>query len=377
MSAIGSKAGGIAEYKPSTGEAEQRGSTSNTPFKGLIGEIFHWKETMTEAQITATNNYLINHWDVETAPLITITNDIKSLLGSHSGDVNISLSRTVAVNPLDAVGVSLVEDAASAQVVDGDSRYIQSLTVDATDQQVGDGLRVGNTEIDLSTSATINFEFVAQSFQAVVNSDVGSVVFSMQSGQAAADSDMESLLEALRFYTSSVSETDRSVELFVTDADGNTSNSATVTLTVDSTNTLVGGFSNDDDTVTINGLGFSLADGLLGMDVLSVSVAGSITLDATNGLQDLQNIERLNVANEVQNNLTLSDLFATDANSASGLKIDLDAIDTLTLDAATGSWSADESAGVMGYDAFSYSNGVNSDDDYTLYVTVGHEVLGF
>lgn len=139
----------------------------------------------------------------------------------------------------------------------------------------------------------------------------------------------------------------------------------------------MGGFSNDDDTVTINGLGFSLADGLLGMDVLSVSVAGSITLDATNGLQDLQNIERLNVANEVQNNLTLSDLFATDANSASGLKIDLDAIDTLTLDAATGSWSADESAGVIGYDAYSYTNGTDSSDDYTLYVTVGHEVLGF
>jgi hypothetical protein len=377
MSAIGSKAEGIGQYKPSTGEASVMGATNTSPFKGLIGEIFHWKETMIEDQITAANNYMINHWNVETAPIITITNDTTALKGDYTGFVNTSLSLTVALNPLDAVGVSLVKDAASAQVVDGDSTQIQSLTVDATGQQAGDGLRVGNTEIDLGTSTTINFDFAAQGWQAVVNSDAGSVVFSTQSGQAAADSDMESLLEALMFYTSSTNETDRSVEIFVTDADGNNSNSATVTLTVDSANTLVGGFSGVDDTVTINGLGFSLADGLVGMDVLSVSVAGSIALDATNGMQDLQNIERLNVANGLQNDLTLSDLFATDANSASGLRIDLHAIDTLTLDAATGSWSANESAGVMGYDAFSYSNGVNSDDDYTLYVTVGHEVLGF
>ncbi|MDB4002463.1 hypothetical protein N9449_07120 [Oceanospirillaceae bacterium] len=33
--------------------------------------------------------------------------------------------------------------------------------------------------------------------------------------------------------------------------------------------------------------------------------------------------------------------------------------------------------GGVGYDAFSYSNGIDASDDYTLYVTVGHEVLGF
>ena len=389
---IGSKAQAVRVYEPSTGKTtlDWEAPKADSTFKGLIGEIFSWgTETITEDQITAANNYMINHWDVETSPLLTITNDTLVLedvglrdeedpsLGYKTGNVNTSLSRTVALNPLDAVGVSLVKDAASAQVVDGDSTQIQSLTVDATDQQAGDGLRVGNTEIDLGTSTTINFDFAAQGWQAVVNSDAASVVFSAQSGQAAADSDMESLLEALMFYTSSTNETDRSVEIFVTDADGNSSNSATVTLTVDSANTLVGGFSDDDDTVTINGLGFSLADGLVGMDVLSVSVAGSIALDATNGMQDLQNIEGLNLVNGLKNDLTFSDLFVTDANSASGLRIDLDAIDTLTLDAATGSWSANESAGVLGYDAFSYTNGVDTNDDYTLYVTVGHEVLGF
>ena len=348
-------------------------------FKGLIGELFVWGESdMTDANIINMNDYLINHWDINTAPLITITDDVVSILGSHTGNMNSSLSRTVALNPLDAIGVSLAKNTDSTRVADSDSNVIQSLTVDATNQQSGDTLRVGSTEIDLGTSATINFDFAAQGWKAVVNSEAGSVVFSTQSGQAAVDSDMESLLEALMFYTSSVDNTNRSVEIFVTDADGNSSNSATVTLTVDSANTVVGGFSVNDDTVTINGLGFSVADGSEGIDLLSVSVAGSIALDATNGMQDLQNIEGLNLVNGLKNDLTLSDLFVKDAYSASGLRIDLDAIDTLTLEAnEEGSWSADESAGVIGYDAFSYTNGIDNSEDYTLYVTVGHEVLGF
>jgi hypothetical protein len=346
-------------------------------FKGLIGEVFLWGTgDINDSQIDNINNYLINRWDIETAPLITITDDVISISGdaSASGNLSNALSRTVALNPLDASGVSLVKDAASTRLQDSDSGQVQSLTVDATNQQSGDALRVGSTEIDLGTSTTINFDFAAQGWQAVVDSAAGSVVFSTQSGQAAADSDMESLLEALVFYTSSVDDTDRSVELFVTDADGNSSNSATVTLTVASSNTVVEGFSAGADTITIDGLGFSIADGSTGIDLLSVSVAGSIALGATNGVQDLHNIEGLDVANGLQNDLTLSDLFVKDANSAAGLQIDLDTIDTLTLSAGTGSWAAAAQA-IVGYDAYSYSNEVDSSDDYTLYVTVSHAVL--
>jgi hypothetical protein len=346
-------------------------------FKGLIGEVFLWGTgDINDSQIDNINNYLINRWDIETAPLITITDDVISISGdaSASGNLSNALSRTVALNPLDASGVSLVKDAASTRLQDSDSGQVQSLTVDATNQQSGDALRVGSTEIDLGTSTTINFDFAAQGWQAVVDSAAGSVVFSTQSGQAAADSDMESLLEALVFYTSSVDDTDRSVELFVTDADGNSSNSATVTLTVASSNTVVEGFSAGADTITIDGLGFSIADGSTGIDLLSVSVAGSIALGATNGVQDLHNIEGLDVANGLQNDLTLSDLFVKDANSAAGLQIDLDTIDTLTLSAGTGSWAAAAQA-IVGYDAYNYSNGVDDSNDYTLYVTVSHAVL--
>jgi hypothetical protein len=136
----------------------------------------------------------------------------------------------------------------------------------------------------------------------------------------------------------------------------------------------VEGFSAGADTITIDGLGFSMADGLTVIDLLSVSVAGSIALGATNGVQDLHNIEGLDVANGLQNDLTLSDLFVKDANSAAGLQIDLDTIDTLTLSAGTGSWAAAAQA-IVGYDAYSYSNEVDSSDDYTLYVTVSHAVL--
>ena len=376
--ALGAAVGSTAFYDPDTGQANKIFVNNSNIFKGLLGEIFAWaKGDVSDAQIASINNYLINRWDIETAPIITIADDVIPIAdgGSHSGIVNNALSRTIALNPLDAAGVGLVKNVDSARVADGDSTQIQSLTIDVTDQQVGDGLRIGSTEIDLSTEGTIDFDFTGQSWQAQVD-DNGKVVFSTQSGRAAADTEMESLLEAIVYYTHSADNTDRSVTLFVTDADGNSSNAATVNLMVASADTVVGGFSTGADSVVIHGLGFSVADGLAGYDILSISAAGDIGLDATNGVQDLQNIERLDVANGQQNDLTLSDLFVTDVNTADGLQIDLDSMDTLMLSVSTGSWVADASANTFGYDAYTYTNGIDSSDDYTLYVTTGHSVLG-
>ncbi len=314
---------------------------------------------------TLTGTYTIGSSDTSsdlTVSSFTIGSTTKDLAGSAMTDTTVPSGKNISDT--------------SAIVVDGDSSQIQSLTIDADNQQAGDGLRVGDTEIDLSSSETIEFDFASQSWQAVVDSATGSVVFSTQSGQAVSDAEIESLLESLKFYTNSPSTTERNVEIYVTDADGNSSNSATVGLTVSSASTEVGGFSASSDTISLAGLGFSEADGLAGTDVLSFTVAGDVTLDETNSQQDVMNIERLDFDNALENNISLSDLFATDSNSVDGMKIDLDSLDTLSLSASTGNWTANESDNIVGYNAYKYTNGVDNNNDYTVYVTAGHEVLG-